>query len=258
MTSLNTKQIEAVKSAAGPLKIIASAGSGKTLTLTARIAHFISQGVPSNEMLAITFTRKATNEIRHRIKDMLGWRLAAGLVVSSFHSCCLKILQLHYAALGFQQKFTVLGADEQKELVKECIREWQLREAPKRHSSNSSLEHLTADVAQLTADDEIMNEVLNETADTKQKGRNNKNNEDRLLVYFVNFIRKSKSNNKLPQAFMNEHRFIYQAYLTQLKRRSAIDFNDMIPLTLHLFRRRPGNNLHQLLKNLLLFILDNH
>ncbi len=190
-------------------------------------------------MLAITFTRKAADEIRSRISILIGWQRSAGLIVCNFHQLCLRILQAHYQCMGFTQRLFVLGAEEQQELIKECIEEWKRRSEP---GQNSELSQLTQDVdtTQINAEEDILGEILQadhpgNIPKVKKKGTC----DDRVVNYFLNFIRKSKANQKGPHEFLHEHRFIYEKYVRELKQRSAIDFNDMIPLTLQLFRKRP-------------------
>ncbi|MBR1728932.1 MAG: UvrD-helicase domain-containing protein, partial [Selenomonadaceae bacterium] len=125
---LNPRQVEAVECLQGPLLVIAGAGSGKTRVLTCRIANLLNHGVAPWNVLAITFTNKAANEMKTRAENMIGQR-AKSVWLSTFHSFCAKILRIEAAALkNYDKNFAIFSAGDSKMLIRECIRELELDE----------------------------------------------------------------------------------------------------------------------------------
>lgn len=120
--TLNKPQKEAVFHTEGPLLILAGAGSGKTRVLTHRIAYLIEEkGVNPWNILAITFTNKAAEEMRQRIDSLVGIG-AESIWVSTFHSMCVRILRRYIDRLGYDNRFTIYDTDDQKTLMKEVCR----------------------------------------------------------------------------------------------------------------------------------------
>lgn len=119
---LNEPQREAVYHTDGPLLILAGAGSGKTRVLTHRIAYLIGErGVKAWNILAITFTNKAAEEMRQRVDNLVGFG-AESVWVSTFHSACVRILRRFIDRLGYENHFTIYDTDDQKTLIKEVCR----------------------------------------------------------------------------------------------------------------------------------------
>ena len=119
---LNELQREAVYHTDGPLLILAGAGSGKTRVLTHRIAYLIGErGVNPWNILAITFTNKAAEEMRQRVDNLVGFG-AESVWVSTFHSACVRILRRFIDRLGYENHFTIYDTDDQKTLIKEVCR----------------------------------------------------------------------------------------------------------------------------------------
>ena len=119
---LNEPQREAVYHTDGPLLILAGAGSGKTRVLTHRIAYLIGErGVNPWNILAITFTNKAAEEMRQRVDNLVGFG-AKSVWVSTFHSACVRILRRFIDRLGYENHFTIYDTDDQKTLIKEVCR----------------------------------------------------------------------------------------------------------------------------------------
>ncbi|MEO7934205.1 MAG: UvrD-helicase domain-containing protein [Chthoniobacterales bacterium] len=116
---LNPAQLEAATSIEGPLLILAGAGTGKTRVITARIAVLMSKGVPNSQILAVTFTNKAANEMKERIKGMVDD--AKGLNISTFHSLCLRILRVSIEKLGYKNTFSIYSEGDQLGLIKKII-----------------------------------------------------------------------------------------------------------------------------------------
>jgi DNA helicase II / ATP-dependent DNA helicase PcrA len=130
LADLNPAQREAVLATEGPVLVVAGAGSGKTRVLTHRIAHLVSAcGVKPNEILAITFTNKAANEMKTRLESILG-DTARRMWVMTFHAACGRLLRREAARLGYRSNFTIYDQADQVRLVKACLEE--LERDPKR------------------------------------------------------------------------------------------------------------------------------
>lgn len=124
---LNDKQKEAVLYGDGPLLILAGAGSGKTATMTHRIARLImEEGISPYNIMAVTFTNKAANEMRTRVENLVG--NTAGMWVVTFHSACLRILRRYAENLGYTKGFAVYDPTDQKALVKQIIKDKNIDE----------------------------------------------------------------------------------------------------------------------------------
>lgn len=121
LSTLNPQQREAVEATQGPVLILAGAGSGKTRALTCRIAHLLELGVPASQILAITFTNKAAKEMRERIDRLTGNR-AGDMWVSTFHSCCARILRRDIERLGYTRSFTIYDDDDQMAVLKDLCK----------------------------------------------------------------------------------------------------------------------------------------
>ena len=122
---LNDKQIEAVKAIDGPVLILAGAGSGKTKTLTHRIAHLLSQGVSPENILAVTFTNKAAEEMKTRVQKLLGLNIT-NLFIGTFHSLGAKILREEIECLGYKKTFVIYDEDDSFSLAKDILSEMNL------------------------------------------------------------------------------------------------------------------------------------
>ncbi|MEW6307857.1 MAG: UvrD-helicase domain-containing protein [Bacillota bacterium] len=197
--TLNDKQLEAVRYGDGPLLILAGAGSGKTRTLTARIAHLIQErGVAPNRILAITFTNKAATEMRHRVEELLGAR-AAGIWVATFHAACARVLRRDISALGYGTNFSIFAADEQERVVKDCLAElgWD----PDRYPPRTVLGQIDAWKNALVPPDEA----------ERQAG----------------------------DYFRRRLAAVYRIYQEQLFRQNALDFGDLIMLAVRLLTECP-------------------
>jgi DNA helicase-2/ATP-dependent DNA helicase PcrA len=127
LEGLNEPQKQAVTHMGGPLLILAGAGSGKTTVLTRRVAYLISQGVAPWSILAITFTNKAANELKHRIRALLGDK-AEGVWAMTFHAACLRILRTEYQALGKNARFSIMDAQDQLRIIRQVLKEMNLSE----------------------------------------------------------------------------------------------------------------------------------
>lgn len=126
LDTLNPAQREAVEKTEGPVLILAGAGSGKTRVLTTRIGHLIEdKGVQPANILAITFTNKAANEMRERVEETLDSD-ASDMWISTFHSCCVRILRKDINRIGYNRSFVIYDSADQVTLVKDCLKELNL------------------------------------------------------------------------------------------------------------------------------------
>jgi len=202
LSSLNTKQKQAVTILRGPVLVIAGPGSGKTLCLTSRIAYLIQQGIPANNILAVTFTNKAAGEMKERVRDLLLRSVASQSVptIGTFHAICLQILRRQIDKLGYQKNFIIYDQTDQLSLIKKIIKELQIN--PEQFKPKSAGEMISR------AKDELIDSQTYQT---------------QAQEYFPQTIAK-----------------IYLAYQTALKKANALDFDDLIMLTVQLFQKEPA------------------
>ena len=195
--TLNPPQQEAVFHTEGPLLILAGAGSGKTRVLTHRIAHLIAdKGVNPFNILAITFTNKAAQEMRERVDKLTG---ADGMSVwvATFHSTCVRILRRYIDRLGYDNRFTIYDSDDQKTLMKEIFR--KLNIDTKKYKERSLLAQISHAKDEMITPDEM---EMNAGGDFNQK--------------------------KVAQ--------VYREYQAALKSNNALDFDDLLVKTVELFQ----------------------
>jgi DNA helicase-2/ATP-dependent DNA helicase PcrA len=201
LEGLNPQQCSAVQYRGPALLIVAGAGSGKTKVLTHRIADLLAnkEAWPS-QILAITFTNKAANEMKGRIRSLLG-NVADGMWIKTFHSACLQILRKEASRLGHDANFTVYDTGDKKALIKRLIRE-----------SGSDIEGLKPQ----TVAARISN-AKNELKDSED---------------FYSLI---DSSNPKDRAIAE----IFTRYSAELRKNNAFDFDDLIAETVYLFRSFP-------------------
>ena len=120
--ALNEKQLEAVNIIDGPLVVYAGAGTGKTRTLTYRVAHMVDMGIDPTTILAITFTKKATNEMKQRLLDLVGVK-ASLINISTIHALCAKILRRDIVYLGYTRNFGIVDDEDQLKVIADCLDE---------------------------------------------------------------------------------------------------------------------------------------
>jgi superfamily I DNA/RNA helicase len=121
---LNPQQLSAVKQTEGALLLLAGAGSGKTRVITCRIAYLImNKGVAPENILAVTFTNKAANEMKERVHGLVGKERSEGLIVSTFHSLCVRILRREIEHLGYKRNFSIYSSSDQVGLIRQIVRE---------------------------------------------------------------------------------------------------------------------------------------
>ena len=194
---LNKEQRDAVLATEGPLLILAGAGSGKTRVLTHRTAYLIGEkGIKPYNILAITFTNKAANEMRERIDNMVGMG-SESITVSTFHSLCVRILRRYIERLGYDNKFTIYDADDQKALIKDICKRLEID--TKRYKEKMFLNVISS------AKDELIDPL---TFANKAAG---------------DFTKRKQAD-------------VYSEYQRALKNNNALDFDDLICKTVELFK----------------------
>lgn len=199
LKGLNPQQVEAVNCLQGPLLIMAGAGSGKTKVLTCRIANLLAHGVSPYKILAITFTNKAAQEMKNRAEKMIGEQ-AKNVWLSTFHSFCARILRIEIEQTNvYRKNFVIYDTGDSQAVIKECVK-------------------------QLNLDTDRFSNVLNKISDAKNKLMD--------AAHYREYI------------FQREHvsdfdknvAVIYQLYEKKLIENNALDFDDLIFVTVKLFR----------------------
>ncbi len=120
---LNAAQKDAVSTLAGPLLVLAGAGTGKTRVVTYRIADLIRHGIRPSQILAVTFTNKAAGEMQQRAGELLGKKSDEKPEISTFHALCVRILRRHIRRLGYPEKFAIYDRGDQESVAREALRE---------------------------------------------------------------------------------------------------------------------------------------
>ena len=200
---LNPPQREAVEHRGGPLLIVAGAGSGKTRVLTRRIAHLLRSGEAlPGEILAITFTNKAAAEMRERVAELVG-PASGGMWVSTFHSACVRILRRDAQAAGLKSSFTIYDSADSLRLITTIAKDLELdtkKNAPRALASRISA---------------LKNE----------------------LVDPIDFADQAESAKNPFEATLAR---IYTNYTERLRQANAVDFDDLIGLTVQMLRENPA------------------
>ena len=142
LDELNPAQRAAVLYTDGPSLVIAGAGSGKTRVLTYKVAYLLSQGMKPWNILALTFTNKAAEEMKSRITRQMGEDATRGLWMGTFHSIFARILRAEHEAIGFSSNFTIYDATDSKSLIRSIIREMGLDD--KQYKAGTVASHISA------------------------------------------------------------------------------------------------------------------
>lgn len=201
LEGLNDRQREAVKTIEGPLLVLAGAGSGKTRVLTHRIAHIIEQqNTRPAEIMALTFTNKAAKEMKERLMKLIDNPLD-GMWISTFHSICVRILRREVEKLGYTSSFVIYDSQDQKTLVKQCIKEKELNE--KTYEPNVIKGFISKQKDQLITPKESID------------------------MNFKDYRERVKSE-------------LYELYQKRLKENNAMDFDDLIVNAIKLFQDYPA------------------
>ncbi len=196
LEKFNDRQKEAIVSTEGPLLILAGAGSGKTTVVVNKIAYILEQNLARPyQILAITFTNKAANELKDRVEGLIGDN-AEGMWIGTFHSVCMKILRRNISLLGYASDFLIYDSADQKTLIKRCLKELGMDE--KTFPPKSMLAEIS------NAKDNLMEP-------------------DVYLAAFAGDYRKTQIGQ------------LYKLYQKRLFEANALDFDDIIILTVKLF-----------------------
>lgn len=164
---MNEKQKQAVLATEGPLLVLAGAGSGKTRVLTHRIAYLIEElGVSPYSILTLTFTNKAANEMKERIRRLIGEK-ANDLWAGTFHSVCVRILRMNIEQIGYDSNFVIYDGTDQKTLIKDCIKEKNLND--KMFEPRSVLNFISSQKDKMITPEMHLNEFAGDYKE-KQKG----------------------------------------------------------------------------------------
>ena len=200
LEGLNNKQYEAVINTEGPCLVIAGAGSGKTKVLTHKIAYLIQEkNIAPWNILAITFTNKAANEMKERITNLVGEQ-AKDIWMGTFHSICVKILRNHIDKIGFEKSFIIFDTSDQRTLIKKCLKELELDD-------------------KTFSDRSVQSEISN--------AKNEMLEPDQYALRAKGEFRKEKIAE------------VYSLYQKRLKENNAIDFDDIINFTIKIFNENP-------------------
>ncbi len=197
LKGLNDKQYEAVKNAEGPILIIAGAGSGKTKVLTHKIAYLIQEKevLPWN-ILAITFTNKAANEMKERIEKLVGDK-AKDIWMGTFHSICVRILRRFIDRIGFESSFLIFDTQDQRQMIKNCLKDLKIDD-------------------KMFTDRAVLSEISN--------AKNQMLEPEQYASSAIGDFRKEKIAE------------IYQVYQKRLKENNCIDFDDIINYTIKILK----------------------
>lgn len=199
LNSLNPMQQEAVKYTEGPCLVIAGAGSGKTKVLTYKIAYLLQNGVKPWNVLAITFTNKAANEMKQRVQDLVGDAIN-DMWLGTFHSICVRILRKFIDRIGYTSDFVIFDTTDQKTLVKNCLKELNID-------------------SKMYPEKSIINAISN--------SKNEMITPEEYQETFGKDYRKGIISK------------VYSLYQRRLKENNALDFDDIINHTIKLFRENP-------------------
>ena len=198
LAQLNDEQQRAVLYKGGPMLVQAGAGSGKTRVITYRIAHLVRfRKVPPDEIVAVTFTNKAADEMKKRVEDLVGLKSSTGMWVGTFHAFCLRILRREAAILGYRNNFLIYDSPDQLALVKDCMEELKIDDS---------------DISPKEALSRISN-IKNRLMSPEEYSKHHHGTQDRIVAK------------------------IYSLYQHKLFQNNSMDFDDMIAKTLELFSR---------------------
>ncbi len=197
LSTLNKNQRKAVETVSGPLLVLAGAGSGKTRVLTHRVAYLLEEeDVFPSQILAITFTNKAANEMKERVNKLIGEK-SSGIWIGTFHSICVRMLRTFSEEIGYSKNFTIYDTSDQKTLIKNIVKDFDINE--KMYTPSMLLSKISGAKNQLIEPEEYE------------------------ALYKDNF-------------FYLEVIKVYKEYQKRLKENAAMDFDDLLMNTVKLLK----------------------
>ena len=213
---LNAQQLAAVTAPPGPALVIAGAGSGKTRTLTYRVAYLLEQGIPPDRILLLTFTNKAAGEMMRRVADLIGQELRA-LWGGTFHSIGARVLRSHAVTLGYQRDFTILDRDDAKDLIKACV-------------TDAGIETKAAHFPK----PEVLNEIFSLAVNTHKSAG------EILEEQYGYLLERYEGENELAEDVSR----LLQRYTARKRATNAMDFDDLLALWLKLLQENEAAREH--------------
>jgi len=203
LKGLNSEQVKAVTHLDGPVLIVAGPGSGKTRVLTHRVAYLIEQGIPAENILAVTFTNKAASEMKERIEKLIAPRSKEKIkmpTTGTFHSLCARLLRQEIEQLGWRRDFVIFDDKDSLSLIKKVMADLDLSEE----------QFNPAAIAQ------FISQQKNEFVDSETFAQN-------ATDFFPEVVAR-----------------VWQGYQDRLKRNNAVDFDDLLILPVKIFNENPG------------------
>jgi DNA helicase-2/ATP-dependent DNA helicase PcrA len=201
LRDLNDVQREAVLATEGPVMVLAGAGSGKTRVITYRIAHLIRNvQVPSQNILALTFTNKAAKEMRHRIDGILEYGSSSSLWIGTFHSVFARLLRSYIHLIGYDRNFSIFDADDSKSLVKQCMQDL----------------NLSPDALPVNLVHSLISKAKN------------------------SFVMPPEFHRNAGDYQQQKTALVYEKYVQKLRENNALDFDDLLIKPIELFTEQPA------------------
>ncbi len=235
LKDLNQRQREAVEWVQSPVLILSGPGSGKTRVITHRIAHLIKElGADPFNILAVTFTNKAANEMKERVAKLLK-KEYRDIWIATFHSTCARILRHDIYRIGFDRNFVIYDDLDQLNLIKECLKELDID--PKEYRAPafaSAISRAKENLIDYQSYDIYTRAHLEEIKDDLLKRRVE---DDSFRIYSVFWPEvKKKAKPDFYREMVNQ---VYKKYQEKLFKNNALDFDDLIMKTVELFREKP-------------------
>jgi len=200
LSGLNPPQRQAASILSGPLLVLAGAGTGKTRVITYRMANLIAHGIRPDRILSVTFTNKAAREMRERALKLIGRQFKLRPIVSTFHAFCVRVLREDIDTLGYPKKFAIYDRSDQESAARTALRDIRL-----------------GDTAMKPGD------LVNRISRWKMQG-----------------VEDSEASSHTETDFDFLAAMAYKRYQKQLRACGAVDFDDLLLLTVKLFREHPG------------------
>jgi len=199
LADLNPAQRDAVTTLSGPLLVLAGAGTGKTRVITYRMAELIRRGVPAERILSVTFTNKAAREMQERMQALVARKMKTRPAISTFHAYCVRVLREEIAALGYPPRFTIYDRGDQESAARKALRDLKV-----------------TDTAMSPGD------LVNQVSRWKTAG-----------------VRAERAAEAAEDDREHLAALAYRKYQTTLRSSGAVDFDDLLLLTLQLFEEFP-------------------